>query len=71
VTAAIWGGLYHRASVSHVTCQRSLMAVPARSGMTRGEGEELINCMANAGVLLRFHNAVYLRPSVCIDTPMS
>jgi hypothetical protein len=37
--------------------------------MTRIEGEKLINNMASAGCLLRFHNAVYLRPSVRISSP--
>jgi len=65
----IWGGVSTaRARISRKmsTVTEGMLRRRVRRGMTRGEGEELINCMASAGVLLRFHDAVYLRPSVCI-----
>eukprot|EP00238_Polyblepharides_amylifera_P014902 CAMPEP_0196579160 /NCGR_PEP_ID=MMETSP1081-20130531/17929_1 /TAXON_ID=36882 /ORGANISM="Pyramimonas amylifera, Strain CCMP720" /LENGTH=235 /DNA_ID=CAMNT_0041898633 /DNA_START=382 /DNA_END=1089 /DNA_ORIENTATION=- len=44
-----------------------LIQLAMESGQTNAEAEKLLEAMQTAGVVLRFHNAVYLRPTEIVD----
>jgi len=53
-----------------IICYDQLLDIAVSTGMTREEGAEVICAMQTAGVLVRFQNAVYLKPSELVDTVM-